>query len=183
MRAILAALVLIAWPVHAGEVALGPAGQEQLVAHNLLEPKSTWSGATYDQTRCLQVNFDQTTSWDDIVACNSLNSTLWAAKGGWLTGIRVLIASNQVAATGSCEFHLTTNDGVDEIAGSILDVGAGSGSPLQIGTVYEARFNHRLEAGSAFQIEVRNGSQCEAGTGCLCQNLGKQQFSIWGRFQ
>lgn len=182
MLAFLLALVLFASPVYAEEFALGPSGQERVVAANLLEPDAGWSIASYDASNCLQVNFDATVSWDDDIACNSANAQLWSAKGVWLTALRVLV-TDELADTsnGSCEFRLTTSNGSSAITGSVLDAGPGSGNTMTEGTVYEVLFNHRLAAGDSFQIEARNGSEC-AGSSCVCADFGKQQLSVWGRY-
>tara|TARA_Y100000996_G_scaffold165148_1_gene128298 strand:- start:659 stop:1213 length:555 start_codon:yes stop_codon:yes gene_type:complete len=184
MVAFLLALVLFASPAYAGEFALGPSGQEQVVAANMLKPDAGWSIASYDASQCLQVNFDETTvSWDDDVACNSQNAKLWTAKGVTLTALRVLVTDELGAGSnGSCEFRLTTSDGSSAIAGSVLDVGPGSSAEMSEGTFYEARFNHRLAAGAAFEIEFRNGSLCGAGSSCVCADFGNQMMSVWGRY-
>ena len=63
------ALMLLSPVAYAGEFALGPSGQEQVVAANMLNPDAGWSIASYDASQCIQANFDETTViWDDDVA-------------------------------------------------------------------------------------------------------------------
>lgn len=175
--------LLLASVSYADEFALGPSGQERVVASNLLEPDAGWSIASYDASNCLQVSFDATTSWNDDVACNIAGAELWSAKGVWLTALRVVVTTALAdSSTGACEFRLTTSDGTSAISGAVLNAGPGSGAAMAVGTVYEVGFNHRLPAGTAFEIEVRNGDQCGAGSSCVCENFGDQQLSVWGRF-
>lgn len=175
--------MLLAPVAYGGEFALGPSGQERIVASNLLEPDSGWNIASYDATNCLQVSFDATTSWNDDVACNIAGAELWSAKGVWLTALRIVVTTPLGSvSTGACEFRLTTSDGTSAISGAVLNAGPGSGAVMEVGTVYEVGFNHRLPAGTAFEIEVRNGDQCGFGSSCLCSGFGKQQLSIWGRY-
>ena len=181
---IIIARMLIASAAHAtGEFALGPSGQERIVAANLLVPDAGWSSATYDAANCLQTSFDTHTAWGNDIACTDVKAELWSAKGVWLTALRVLV-TDELADTsnGSCEFRLTTSNGSSPIAGSVLDVGPGSGNTMSEGTVYEVKFNHRLAAGDTFEIEARNGSLCGAGSSCVCADFGDQQMSIWGRY-
>ena len=184
MLAFLLALVLLASPAYAGEFALGPSGQEQVVAANMLKPDAGWAISSYDASQCIQANFDETTvSWDDDVACSSENAKIWTAKGVTLTALRVLVTDELASGSnGSCEFRLTTSSGSSAITGSVLDVGPGSGAAMSEGSVFEARFNHRLAAGAAFEVEFKNGSLCGAGSSCTCADLGLQMLSIWGRY-
>ena len=180
---IIIALMLIASAAHAtGEFALGPSGQERIVAENLLVPDAGWSIASFDASNCLQISHSTTNAWANDIACNDVKAQLWSGKGVFLTALRILVTDELGASSnGSCEFRLTTSDGSSAIAGSVLDAGPGSGNALAEGTVLEVLFNHRLAAGSTFQIEARNGSECGAGSSCVCADFGNQQMSIWGR--
>ena len=53
MRALFVALLLLAAPSYAEEFALGPSGQERIVAYNVLVPDGGWSIASYDASNCL----------------------------------------------------------------------------------------------------------------------------------
>ena len=182
MKAIILALMLIAWPVQAVEFAFGPSGQEQVISHNMINPAASWSGDDHALTRCIHPNFQATNEWAVTGNCTEGAADLISAKGVWLTAVRLLVTTELAnTSTGSCEFRLTTDDGSTVIAGSTLDAGPGSGNVMAEGTVYEATFNHRLAAGEDFQIQVRNGDQCANGT-CLCETFDDQQLSIWGRF-
>ena len=179
----LVALVgMFALPALAGEFALGPSGQERIVAADLIDPDAGWTDASYDATNCMGVHFSTTRSWSDNVGCGAPAAQVWTAKGVWLTAIRVLV-TDALADTsdGSCEFRLTTSAGTSAISGTVLDAGPGSGNAMAEGTVYEVKFNHRLAAGSSFQIEARNGSQCASET-CECGDFGDQHVSVWGRY-
>lgn len=183
MRWVIAALLLFALPVNAGEFALGPSGRERIVAANLLVPDAGWSIASFDASNCLQVSHSTTNAWANDIACNDVKAQLWSGKGVFLTALRIVVTDELADdSNGSCEFRLTTSDGGSAIAGSVLDAGGGSGSALAEGTVLEVLFNHRLAAGSTFQIEARNGSECGAGSSCVCADFGNQQMSIWGVF-
>lgn len=183
MRALFVALLLLAAPTYAEEFALGPSGQERIVAASMLEPDAGWSAASYDATQCLGVNFEQTTSWNDDVACNSVEAELWTAKGVWLTGLRVVVAAALADdSTGACEFRLTTSNGTSAISGAVLNAGPGDSTAMAVGTVYEVAFLHRLAAGSSFEIEVKNGDQCGDSGSCVCETFGKQHLSVWGRY-
>ena len=180
---IIIALMLIASAAHAtGEFALGPSGQERIVAADLIDPDAGWSDADYGEGNCLGVNFSTTRSWSDNSGCGATAAQLWTSKGVWLTALRVLVTDGLAdTSDGSCEFRLTTSAGTSAISGTVLDAGPGSGNAMAEGTVYEVLFNHRLAAGSSFQIEVRNGSQCASGS-CACGDFGDQHVSVWGRY-
>jgi len=177
------ALMLLSPVAYAGEFALGPSGQEQIVAANLLVPDGGWSIAAFDASNCLQVSHSTTNAWANDLACSDIKTQISSAKGVWLTALRVLVTDDLASGSnGSCEFRLTTSSGSSLIPGSVLEVGGGSGAAMSEGTVFEAKFIHRLAAGEAIQIEARNGSNCGAGSSCVCQDLGQQHMSIWGRF-
>lgn len=182
-RLIIIALVLIASTAHAtGEFALGPSGQERIVAADLIDPDAGWSQANYEATNCMGVHFSTARSWSDNVGCGAPAAQVWTSKGVWLTALRVLV-TDALADTsdGSCEFRLTTSAGTSAISATVLDAGPGSGNAMAEGTVYEVKFNHRLAAGSSFQIEARNGSECASGS-CACGDFGDQHVSVWGRY-
>lgn len=183
MKRLILILMLLAQAAYGGEFALGPSGQERVVASNLLEPDAGWSQAGYNATNCLQVSFDAKTSWSNDTLCSNANAKLWSAKGAWLTALRVVVTTALAdSSTGACEFRLTTSDGTSAITGAVLNAGPGSGSAMAVGTVYEVGFNYRLPAGTSFEIEVQNGDQCGAGSSCVCENFGNQQLSVWGRY-
>ena len=84
----LVALVVMFAPALAGEFALGPSGQERIVAADLIDPDAGWTGASYDATNCMGVNFSTTRSWSDNVGCGAPAAQVWTAKGVWLTALR-----------------------------------------------------------------------------------------------
>ena len=178
------ALMLLSPVAYAGEFALGPSGQERVIASSMLEPDAGWSIGSYDASNCLGIEFEQTTSWNDDVACSSAEAELWTAKGVWLTGLRVVVATALADdSTGACEFRLTTSNGGSAISGAVLNAGPGDSTAMTVGTVYEVSFPaHRLAAGSSFEIEVKNGDQCGDSGSCVCETFGKQHLSVWGRY-
>ena len=180
------ALLLPASVADAGEFALGPSGQEQVLRSALLVPDSTWNNATYNATKCLQTEFGANfNTWSDDLLCNNAQNypDMYFAKGVWLTRMSVVVTSAlNAASTGSCAFRLVTDDGATVVSGSEVIVGPGSGNTMDIGTVYTSSFAYRLPAGESVQVEVKNGDQCGAGASCVCGTLDEQNISIWGRF-
>ena len=182
-RLIIIALLLIASAAHgSGEFALGPSGQERIVASSIIEPDADWSEATFNGTNCIETRFGSTVSWDSTISCLNQNAENMSFKGLWLTSMRLLVTTELAASsTGACEFRVTRNNGGVAISDA-LEVGPGSGNTMDVGTVYEVRFNERLVAGQTFEIEARDGDECGAGAACACGNLGIQQLSVWGRY-
>jgi hypothetical protein len=185
MLAFLLALVLFASPVYAGEFALGPSGQERMLASAYLMPDAGWSIASYDASNCLQVAYGANYgAWADDIACSSEAASLVYAKGVWLTALRVVVTTALADdSTGACEFRLTTSNGGSAISGALLNAGPGDSTAMAVGTVYEVSFPpYRLAAGSSFEVEVRNGDRCGDSGSCACETFGNQQISVWGRY-
>ncbi len=178
------ALLVPASVADAGEFALGPSGQEQMLESAFLQPDAGWSAASYDATNCLQVAFGANYgAWSDDIACNLEAAAIVYAKGVWLTRMSVVVNTALLStSTGSCTFRLTTADGATAISGSEFTVGPGSGNAMDAGTVYTSTFNYRLPAGTDVQLEAKNGDQCGAGASCVCETMGDQTFTLWGRF-
>ena len=124
MKAVILALMLIAWPVQAGEFAFGPSGQEQMLESAYLQPDAGWSAAAYDATNCVQVAYGANAgAWSDDIACSSEAAAIVYAKGSWLTRMSVVVNNALLAtSTGSCTFRLTTSDGATAVPGSEFTV-------------------------------------------------------------
>jgi hypothetical protein len=178
------ALLVPASVADAGEFALGPSGQEQMLESAYLQPDAGWSAASYDSTNCVQVAYGANYgAWSDDIACSSEAAAIVYAKGVWLTRMSVVVNNALLAtSTGSCTFRLTTSDGATAISGSEFTVGPGSGNTMDAGTIYTSTFNYRLPAGTDVQLEAKNGDQCGAGAACVCETMGDQTFTLWGRF-
>lgn len=175
---------LIASSVNAGEFVFGPNGQEHMLESAYLMPDAGWNQASFSNANCAQVAYGSNYgAWADDISCTSEAAAIVYGKGVWLTRMSVVV-NNALApgSTGSCAFRLSTDNGSTVIPGSEFTVGPGSGNSMTAGTVYTSTFQYRLTAGTDVQLQIKNGDQCGAGASCVCETMGDQTFTLWGRF-